>query len=120
MSNRYCGRARLSCYFDDATDQYDCDVYVGDVRRGTIHVGLPGAWATLPEYRNGVDSDEAYDSAARAAVSFALCDDPDDSDVEAMLSEDEVDYDENLEGPHITRRRPRNDSQTSLPFKGRR
>ena len=116
MPNRYCGRARLLCRFDDAAEEYACVIYVGDERRGAQRVGLPGAWSTLPEFRNGVDSDEAFDSAARAAVGFALY----GAEDERMLADDEVDYDQELCGPLVTRRPPPGvDPQLDLLFKGR-
>lgn len=104
MANRYSGRAHLLCHFNDNADEYVCVIRVDGERRGEQRVGLPAAWRTLPEYRNGVDSDEAFDSAARAAVSFALGEEVGDG--EMMLDDDEVEWDYDLTGPLITRRPP--------------
>lgn len=79
-TRRYSGRAKLVCRFRDKENDYDCEVYCRGTSVGRVGVGLPGAWSTLPEYQNGVDSDEAFDAVAKAAFAFALAPDPDDED----------------------------------------
>lgn len=90
MATRYCGGTKINIKFRDRYNDYQCTL----VGHGTQYVGLPGAWATLPEYKNGVDSPEAYDSAAHAAISFALHD--------GMI--DESDCLSGEDGHHIQRR----------------
>ncbi len=70
LATRHCGNITIRCRFDDAQNQYACNLSRGGRKLGTQYVGLPGAWATLAEYRGGVDSPAAFDSAARAAISF--------------------------------------------------
>lgn len=64
-AERLSGDTRVTLAWNDHTQQWRCDVSCRDGRK-TIYVGR------APADRNGVDSREAYDSAARAAVAFAV------------------------------------------------
>lgn len=64
MATRYCGSARVSLKFVDATNQYRA-VVSNRGERKTVYVGVP------PASRLAVDSPEAFDQAAHAALSFA-------------------------------------------------
>lgn len=118
LVRRYSGRVKLVCRFRDRENDYDCEVIVDGESVGHSYVGLPNAWATLPEYKDGVDSDEAFDSAARAAFAFAM---DDMFTEEPLISSEDVEWDE--EGI-VVRRRPLSssvpDPQTSLDFGRRR
>ena len=114
-TRRYSGCVKVVCRFRDEADDYDCEVYVGGKSAGHVFVGLPRAWASMPEYRNGVDSDEVFDDVARTALGFAMADDPETGE-EALIDSGDVDWDE--EGIAVSRH-PRTaapDSQESLDF----
>lgn len=108
FARRYSGRVKVVCQFRDKESDYACALYVSGEHVGDVYVGLPGAWWTLPEYRGGVDSDEAFDAAARAALVFAMHDDEDDDgddDGEGpLIDSGDVDWSEDSVA---VRRRPR-------------
>lgn len=85
---RYCGKVKIKCSFDDAANQYVCRLYMGG-HAGTQYVGV------APASRLAVDSPQAFDNAARAAVSFALDD--------KQIDESECDYGDG--GPTIRRKK---------------
>jgi hypothetical protein len=62
---RYCGNAVIRCSYNDRQGQYECKIAVGGKHRDTQYVGAPAS------SRLAVDSREAFDRAAHAAVSFA-------------------------------------------------
>lgn len=65
MATRYSGDVVVRIHWNDRTSQYDATVSAPGERPVRIHVGHS------PASRLGVDSPEAYDSAAHAAISFA-------------------------------------------------
>ncbi len=87
MATRVCGRVKVNVTWVDRDNQYRCALSVGGKRRGTQYVGAPASM------RQAVDSAAAYDSAARAAVSFALSD--------GMISDSDCDFTD--AGPNISR-----------------
>lgn len=74
---RWCGNVRIYLTFNDATNQYECDLF----RNGFVgeqFIGRP------PSSRLAADSAQAFDDAARAAVAFAVDDGMiDDSDLDS-------------------------------------
>lgn len=67
---RFSGQLKIELNYNDRTDQYKariCPVVRGE-RCETVLVGRPASM------RTGVDSASAFDSAARAAISFARSD----------------------------------------------
>ena len=65
MATRYSGSVKVTLLWKDRETQYRCVVKVPGERAKVIWVGAP-AHLTV-----GVDSPKAYDSTARAALSFA-------------------------------------------------
>ena len=65
MATRYSGSVKVTLLWKDRENQYRCVVKVPGERAKVIWVGAP-AHLTV-----GVDSPKAYDSTARAALSFA-------------------------------------------------
>jgi hypothetical protein len=70
MTKRYSGRATVDVEFVDAKNEYRARVSTPDGTE-TVWVGVP------PALKIAVDSPEAYDGAASAALSFAYDDFPD-------------------------------------------
>lgn len=69
-ARRFSGRLKIELNYNNRTDQYKarlCPVVKGE-RCETVLVGRPRSMST------GVDAPSAYDSAARAAISFASSD----------------------------------------------
>jgi hypothetical protein len=76
MATRSSGRAKVSCNYRDRQGDYACHISVGGQRVCTEYVGRPRS------SHLAADSAEAYDDAARAAISFATSDGKlDESDV---------------------------------------
>lgn len=65
MTTRYSGNVKVNIVWLDSKDQYKADVSVGGKRGKTIYVGAPRVMI------HGVDHPSSFDSAARAAISFA-------------------------------------------------
>ena len=73
---RYCGNVKINCsdisarYTATSRDEYHCYFFLKWKRKwkklGMIRVGVPAYLA------NAVDSPQAYDDAAHAAISFAV------------------------------------------------
>lgn len=125
FTRRYSGRVKVVCQFRDRESDYACALYVDGEHAGDVYVGLPGAWATLPEYANGADSDEAFDEVARAALAFAMREDEDDDGDDdgegAIVSSGDVEW--AADGVAVHRRPPRARStktQGSFDFGRRR
>lgn len=89
MAMRYSGQVTVSIRFDDRNDQYVASVQSPGGRE-TVHV--PWKWST-----KGVDTPEAYDDAARAAISFA----------ERTKAGDYATYDESGTSAHVGRMKSR-------------
>jgi hypothetical protein len=67
-ARRFSGRLKIELSYNDRTDQYKarlCPIKALSARCETVYVGKPRSMST------GVDAPSAYDSAARAAISFA-------------------------------------------------
>ena len=64
MATRKSGRVRVVCKFEDRGSRYRCVVKTPE-EKATVYVGEPRSLTVA------VDSPKAYDSAARAALSFA-------------------------------------------------
>lgn len=102
LVRRYSGRVKVVLQFCDKEDAYECELYVAGENVGDVYVGLPDAWTTLPEYRDGVDSDEAFDSAARAALIFAMHDDDDEDG--PLIDAGDVEWTPDLDAVAISRK----------------
>lgn len=68
---RYCGRVRIGCRLVRAPDmphgeQYKCSISIGGRHLGYQYVGLSR------HLTHAIDSPREYDSAARAALAFAM------------------------------------------------
>lgn len=63
-TKRYSGNITVTITYVDAKDKYKATVSAGE-QRGTVYVGPPR------HLTRSVDSPEAFDDAARAAISFA-------------------------------------------------
>lgn len=68
MAKRFCGHGFVTIKFEDRSNTYRCTVDDGEGGQGRVSVGLSG------RLDKAVDSPEAYDEVAGAAISFA-CDD---------------------------------------------
>lgn len=65
MATRYSGDGTIRMSFVDRDNNYRCSVNDGHGGQGTVYVGLAG------KIDKPVDSPEAYDEVAHAAISFA-------------------------------------------------
>lgn len=86
MATRYCGSVKIVCWLRTAPhvlhgEQYECVISKkGEGRLATEYVGLPAYLS------KAIDSPEAYDEAARAALAFAVD--------EGKVDENDIDFDE--------------------------
>lgn len=70
MATRYCGSIKVNCKLVSSPhaphgEQYKCTISHKGKRLGTTYVGIP------VYIDKGIDSPEAYDEAASAAIAFA-------------------------------------------------
>jgi hypothetical protein len=77
MAIRYCKNVKIDCKLVPATpygEQYKCNISRDGKKLGVQYVGLPNFIG------GGIDSPKAYDSAAHAALAFAVDQDGDLAD----------------------------------------
>ncbi len=75
MAKRYCGRLVIQLSYRDKAQDYWCTVSRAGERVGSVDVGAPAHLAVA------VDSPEAYDNAAHAALSFLDVQQPEPADL---------------------------------------
>lgn len=68
MAIRYCGHVKINCTYRDRQCDYRCALSIRGKQVGTQYVGEPRV------LDHAVDSPQAYDSAAHAAIVFAIDD----------------------------------------------